>query len=106
MSAGARKAASNRMKRYWAERRKAQAKVKWSALRLIRRLGRPFPGEAEERMQDLIISYLSTSDLTVEYGPNRPRELEFFKADLRLLVGDEYHRLTLNGRLEPPGIPT
>jgi hypothetical protein len=28
MSAAARKAVSNRMKRYWAERRKAQAKVK------------------------------------------------------------------------------
>jgi hypothetical protein len=29
MSATARKAVSERMKRYWAERRKAQAKFKW-----------------------------------------------------------------------------
>jgi hypothetical protein len=34
MSAAARKAVSTRMKRYWAERRKARAKVKWTEQRL------------------------------------------------------------------------
>ena len=56
--------------------------------RLIRRLEVRNPGKARDLVHDLILRNMSTLALTAEYGSERPSALEFFKGELRLLVGD------------------
>ena len=54
--------------------------------RLVVTIRKRYPSEALELIQQAIESTLSTSTMTVEYGPDRPSGLEFFKLKLTELA--------------------